>query len=394
MKLVQFGAGRIGRSFIGQVFSRSGWQVVFIDQDSRIVSLLNEKKEYSVVIKREGKADELRRIGPVSAIDLKDIEALTTEIADADILATSVGQRSFPVILPLIAEGLKKRQTAGKDPLDIIIAENARTAVEEFKSTLSVLLGDTYSDEMVGLVETSIGKMVPIMKEEDQKDDPLRLIAEEYETLIVDKRGFRGPIPDIPELFPVDPIAAYVDRKLFIHNLSHVSIAYLGFKANPKTDMIDEALLLDGVEEGARRAVNEAADALAAEYPGSFSRKDLADHIEDLFFRYRNSAINGSLYWVGRDVPRKLSRNDRVTAPMLLCVKHGMGFEGIAKVYRAGIDFAKPDESGRFLPADEQFRSEYFPSGITRIPREVSGLDEFLEADRRVLEVLLRNIKK
>jgi hypothetical protein len=79
---------------------------------------------------------------------------------------------------------------------------------------------------------------------------------------------------------------------------------------------------------------------------------------------------------------------------MLLCVKHGLGFEGIAEVYRAGIDFAKPDESGRFLPADEQFRSEYLPSGMIRIPKEVSGLDESLETDRKVLEVLLRDIKK
>jgi mannitol-1-phosphate 5-dehydrogenase len=236
--------------------------------------------------------------------------------------------------------------------------------------------------------------MVPIMKEEDLHDDPLRLIAEEYETLIVDKRGFRGPIPDIPELFPVDPIAAYVDRKLFIHNLSHVSIAYLGFKASPETDMIDRALLLDGVEEGARRAVNEAADALALEYPGSYSRGDLSDHIEDLFSRFRNSAINGSLYWAGRDVPRKLSRDDRVTAPMLLCAKHGLDFDGIAKVYRAGIDFAKPDESGRLFPTDQQFRSKYLPSGMIRIPREVSGLDEALEADRKVLEAVLRNIRK
>ena len=30
-KMVQFGAGNIGRSFIGQLFSRSGYEVVFVD---------------------------------------------------------------------------------------------------------------------------------------------------------------------------------------------------------------------------------------------------------------------------------------------------------------------------------------------------------------------------
>jgi mannitol-1-phosphate 5-dehydrogenase len=390
MKLVQFGAGRIGRSFIGQVFSRSGWQVVFIDQDSRLVSLLNEKKEYKVVIKREGKTDEVRLVGPVSAIDLKNTDVLTNEIADADILAVSVGQRSFSVILPLIAEGIQKRLIKANKPLDIIIAENARTAVQQFKNTLSMLLGACYSDDMVGLIETSIGKMVPIMKQADLMRDPLQLFAEEYETLIVDKRGFRGSIPNIPEIFPVDPIAAFVDRKLFIHNLSHASIAYLGFKADPKTDLIDRALLLPDVEEGARGAVIEAADALAMEYLGSYNRRDLACHIEDLFERYRNSALNGSLYWAGRDIPRKLSRNDRITAPMLLCVKHGLCFEKIAEVYGAGIAFAKPDESGRLFPLDEQFRAKYLPAGIDRIPAEISGLDASVGTDKKVLEVLTK----
>jgi mannitol-1-phosphate 5-dehydrogenase len=389
MKLVQFGAGRIGRSFIGQIFSRAGWQVVFIDQDSNIVSLLNEKKEYKVVVKKEGH-DDVRLVGPVSAFDLRNPDTLIEQIAGADIVATSVGQRAFPVILPFIAEGIKRRLLETGRPLDIIIAENARTAVSQFKSVFLTLLGDSYSDKLVGLIETSIGKMVPLMKKADLAKDPLLLFTEEYETLIVDKRGFRGPIPDVPEIFPVDPIAAYVDRKLFIHNLSHVSIAYLGFKVNPETDMIDRALPLPGVEEGARKAANEAAAALLMEYPGTYSREDLSSHIDDLFFRYRNSAINGSLYWAGRDIPRKLARSDRLTAPMLLCAKHGLDFEGIAGVYKAGITFAKPDENGRLFPLDSEFRAKYLPAGIDRIPVEISGLDESIEMDKKVLEVLTR----
>jgi mannitol-1-phosphate 5-dehydrogenase len=390
MKLVQFGAGRIGRSFIGQIFSRAGWDVVFVEQDSRLVSLLNEMREYKVVVKREGKNDEVRVIGPVSALDLENTGAIIEQIAGADILATSVGQRSFPVILPLIAEGIKRRLAKTNKPLDIIIAENARTAISQFKDVFLTLLGDSYSDEMVGLIGTSIGKMVPIMKNEDLVKDPLMLFMEEYETLIVDKRGFKGTIPDIPKIFPVDSIAAYVDRKLFIHNLSHVSIAYLGFKAAPQTDMIDQALLLPGVEEGARKAANEAAAALLQEYPDAYSREDLSNHIENLFFRYRNSAINGSLYWAGRDISRKLGKNDRIVAPMLLCAKRGLNFEGIAEIYRAGINFAKPDENGRLFLLDDEFRAKYLPARINRIPVEISGLDESVETDKKVLEVLAK----
>ena len=50
-------------------------------------------------------------------------------------------------------------------------------------------------NELVGLVETSIGKMVPIMSQKDLEEDPLQVFAEPYNTLIVSKKGFKNPIP-------------------------------------------------------------------------------------------------------------------------------------------------------------------------------------------------------
>jgi len=51
MKLVQFGAGNIGRSFIGQLFSRAGYEVVFADVVPEVIRLLNERRRYRVEIK-------------------------------------------------------------------------------------------------------------------------------------------------------------------------------------------------------------------------------------------------------------------------------------------------------------------------------------------------------
>ena len=43
-KMLQFGAGNIGRSFIGQLFSRSGYEVVFVDINKELAKELNKKK--------------------------------------------------------------------------------------------------------------------------------------------------------------------------------------------------------------------------------------------------------------------------------------------------------------------------------------------------------------
>ncbi len=62
MKLVQLGAGNIGRSFIGQIFSRAGWEVVFVDIDSAVIDELNRKRRYTVEVRDFGSAPLLSNI--------------------------------------------------------------------------------------------------------------------------------------------------------------------------------------------------------------------------------------------------------------------------------------------------------------------------------------------
>jgi mannitol-1-phosphate 5-dehydrogenase len=39
--MIIFGAGKIGRSFIGQLFGCAGYKVIFVDVDHKMVDLLN-----------------------------------------------------------------------------------------------------------------------------------------------------------------------------------------------------------------------------------------------------------------------------------------------------------------------------------------------------------------
>ncbi len=120
--------------------------------------------------------------------------------------------------LSVLAKGieLRARRHPGRS-LDIIIAENIHDGVTISGKALEALLPPDFPlAENVGLVETSIGQMVPIMRKEDLAADPLLLFAEEYNEFIVDKHGFKSSLPQIPTLNPVENIQAYVDRKLFI----------------------------------------------------------------------------------------------------------------------------------------------------------------------------------
>ena len=162
-----FGAGKIGRSFIGQLFSRSGYEVVFAEVDPGIVEALNQRRSYPVVIK--GDREETLQIQHVRAVNAMDTKVVVEEVAKATILAVSVGKNALEKVIPLIAEGLLLRyQANAKHPLDIIIAENMRSASEYIHHKLEEKLPANYPlNQLVGLVETSIGKMVPIMEQAD-----------------------------------------------------------------------------------------------------------------------------------------------------------------------------------------------------------------------------------
>ena len=104
------------------------------------------------------------------------------------------------------------------NPLDIILAENLRHAAPFFrKKILPFLPADYPFNTLVGLIETSIGKMVPIMMEKDMEIDILQVFAEPYNILILDKKAFKNSIPPIAGLSPKENIKAWVDRKL-IHS--------------------------------------------------------------------------------------------------------------------------------------------------------------------------------
>ncbi len=390
-KLVQFGAGNIGRSFIGQLFSRGGYEVVFVDIDTALIEKLNLEGEYRVVVKRNDRPDEILTIGGVRGVDGTDTDRVAGEIADASYISTSVGKGALPHIMPVIAEGLLRRSSLypGRS-VDIIIAENIRNGADYFRASLSDQLpGDFPLAETAGLVETSIGKMVPIMREEDLKHDPLWVFAEEYNTLIVDKRGFLGSLPDVPGLKPVENITAYVDRKLFVHNLGHAAAAYLGYRKNPEWDYIWEPLEDDEVYAETRRAMEEAAAALNAEYPEDLGLPDLEEHIDDLLGRFRNRALGDTVYRVGRDLKRKLGKNDRLVGAMLLAEKHSLPYTAIAEAAKAAFSFRKTDENGNLFPGDREFARSIYPKGLGHVLGEVCGLDEALSAEGAVMKKLL-----
>lgn len=374
-KMVLFGAGNIGRSFIGQLFSRSGYEVVFIDIMEPIIKALNKRGSYNVIIKSD--KEEIIRVNHVRGILASDKEKVAEEISTADIIASCVGNNALPHIIPLIAGGLVKRYERDKNlPLDIIIALNMRDAAEYFKKELSKITGNDYPlNRLAGFVETSIGKMVPIMTKEDMETDILQIFAEPYNNLILDKKAFKNPIPDVKGLYPKDNMKAWVDRKLFIHNLGHAAISYPGYLYDREFIYLYEALAVKELYDRTRGTMMQAAEILMKEYPGEFTKKDLEGHIDDLLKRFTNKALGDTIYRVGRDMIRKLGPEDRLAGAIKMGLVHNMDVDKILYALVCGFYFRAVDESGDIFDRDIEFVEKYFKNGIEYMLVNVCGFN-------------------
>ena len=354
-KIVIFGAGKIGRSFIGQLFGCSGYKVVFIDVDPVIIDLLNQQGKYRVVIK--GDKEEEIIVRNVQAIPAMDKKRVVDAVSTAGILAVSVGKNALEKVIPVIGEALINRY--GKDPdkpLDIILAENMRSAADFVRGELKKVLSPDFPlDTYVGLIETSIGKMVPIMPLAELEKDPLVVFAEPYNTLILDGKGFKAPVPEVKGLAPKSNIKAWVDRKAFIHNLGHATAAYYGYSLFPDAVYIYEVLEYGEVSGFTRDVMLQSANILKAVYPDDFTIQDLEDHIDDLIARFRNKALRDTIFRVGQDLTRKLSADDRFMGAIHLAIQYQMPYDRILKAMSFGLHFNAKDETENSYPPDITF---------------------------------------
>lgn len=320
-KFVMYGAGNIGRGFIGQLFSENGYSVGFVDINKEVINRLNTDKEYPVDVVSSGGTEE-RIVKNAYGIDGTDNELVSEEIASADIMATAIGVNVLKFIAKPIALGLKKRFERNAKPFNIIICENLIGADEFLKRLIKEQIPE-YAERVekeIGFVEASIGRMVPVVTEDKKQGNPLRVYVEPYNILPVDKAAFKGEIPKLNNLYPFAPFNLFIERKLFMHNMSHATCAYLGYLRN--YTYIYEAIADFDIQYVAYKALVQSAVAVAKE--NGVEIDGLLAHAENLLYRFTNKALGDTVERVGKDTIRKLSENDRLIGAIKLAEKHNV----------------------------------------------------------------------
>lgn len=366
---VIFGAGNIGRGFIGQLFSESGYEVVFVDVDQELVSALNERRQYHLqIVSNSGSEDHW--ISPVRAIHGRDSAAVAAALLEASLAATAVGANALKYIAGNIAAGLALRAEMRKPPLNFIVCENLHGAAAHLRELcLQQAAGEAkvYVEEQTGFVDTVIGRMVPMPTAEMRQQDPSLIKVEAYKELPVQRSGFVGEIPAVVAMKAEDNFEVFTARKLYIHNCGHALMAYAGYQRGYEFGyevMADEKLrnfMLAGLQESAAAI----ASALGAD------ANWLQQHVQELLLRFDNRQLGDRIFRLGRDPVRKLAREDRLTGAAKLAMEQGLPARNLAWGMALALHFDPPQDE-----MAQKMQQGIKEQGVESVLEQIAGLQK------------------
>ena len=309
-KAIQFGAGNIGRGFIGSLLSKAGYHVVFADVNTEIIDKINKDKEYTIHVMDTVCSEE--KVNDISGVISINNE-IYKEIVEAEIITTAVGPVVFPRIAPTIAKGIALRKENGvKNYLNIIACENAIKASSQLEEEVKKYLTKDevdYLEEFVGFPNCSVDRIVPPVKSENILD----VVVENYYEWNVEEKAFKGEIPKIEGMNLVDNLMAYIERKLFTLNTGHAITAYFGYLKGYET--IEESIKDEVIYDFVKKAMIESGKGLIAKY--NFDEEAHYKYINKIIDRFKNPYLKDDVARVGREPLRKLNENDRLIKPLI-----------------------------------------------------------------------------
>lgn len=335
MKAIQFGAGNIGRGFIGAVLSQAGYELVFADVVEELLNQINSRREYVVHVSDHTSYDI--PVKGVRAVNSGSPEAVE-EIAGADIITTAVGLRILKFVAPTVAKGLCARMAAGVEkPLNIIACENGLRATSQLKELVFAQLPSevqAWAEKHIGFPDAAVDRIVPPVRCEV----PLDVAVEEYFEWDVERGSFVGPVPEIKGMTPVDNLLAYVERKLFTLNTGHATAAYLGKMKGICT--IGECVADPQIYAIVREAMQQSGEGLVRKF--GFDHDAHFAYIEKILGRFSNPYLRDECDRVGREPLRKLSPNDRLILPMMTAKGFGLPYDKLLLAIGAALHFDNP----------------------------------------------------
>ncbi|MFT8321061.1 MAG: mannitol-1-phosphate 5-dehydrogenase [Bacillus sp. (in: firmicutes)] len=361
---VHFGAGNIGRGFIGLLLTKSGYDVCFVTRNKRKITLLKQLNQYSVNIANQ--TNDTILVENVTAISSQNKESVAKRIAETDLITTAVGVSNLPNISKKIAMGIELRmQQNNTNPLHIIACENAIGGSSKLKKAVYEHIQEDLLEKVeryVAFPNAAVDRIVPAQTHED----PLEVTVEPYFEWVIDRSAMLGGLPEIKEVKLVDSLEAFIERKLFTVNTGHCCAAYYGYLEGYST--IQEVMADPKLKTEIEKVMQETGTMLTEKY--ELDEKKHNEYIQKILNRFINPELIDKIVRVGRSPIRKLSISDRLVRPALLTYDHGLDVSNLTKAMAAALlfDYEKDPEAVKLKQAIRKNGIHYVITKYLGIP--------------------------
>lgn len=366
LKAVHFGAGNIGRGFIGEILSKNGFEIGFVDINDTIIDELNNRKEYLIEIADENQ--EKIKVENVYGINSSTHpQDVIDNIAAADIVTTAIGPNILPYIAELIAKGIKQRRVNNNtNSLDVIACENMIGGSQFLYDKVSEYLGDDdleYVNEMIGFPNAAVDRIVPIQ----HHDDPLFVSVEPFCEWVVDESTLKNEKIELDDVEYVSNLEPYIERKLFSVNTGHATVAYTGASKGYKT--ILEAISDMDVLEQLKHVLSETGNLLVDKW--GFDKDDHKRYIEKIIKRFENPYISDDISRVARTPIRKLGYNERFICPTRELKERGLAYNYLIDTVSKVLHYQDKDDE-QSVELQEMIKN----NKIEDVIRRITGLED------------------
>ncbi|WP_314324949.1 mannitol-1-phosphate 5-dehydrogenase [Paenarthrobacter ilicis] len=331
MKAVHFGAGNIGRGFVGLLLHEAGYEVVFADVADALINQLASASSYDV--HEVGENPAVKTVTGFRAFNSASQEAaVVEEISTADVVTTAVGPHILKFVAPVIARGLAARPT-DLPPLQVMACENAINATDLLRQEVRAAWDDSAGDldAVAVFANTAVDRIVP----NQAPGQGLDVTVETFFEWVIDRTPFGANVPNIPGATFVDELGPYIERKLFTVNTGHASAAYFGYAAG--LEKISDAMADPSVAAKVRAVLEETKELLVAKH--GFVEAEQEAYVQKILQRFTNPHLPDTVNRVGRAPLRKLGRHERFVGPAAELAERGVTPVALLEAMSAALRF-------------------------------------------------------
>ncbi|MFW6286439.1 MAG: hypothetical protein ACOC29_00720 [Candidatus Sumerlaeota bacterium] len=322
--LLVFGAGCIGRGFLGELATREERPLIFINADPEKTQRLRRAGQYKV--RRVGRKETTTLVTGYEVLNIADEKGISGALGRCGMIATAVGGDNLVGVAAVLGPLLKEPNRR----LAVLLCENMRGADRYLRDALIAAGADP---------EAFFCEVISVEPMFIPAHDSLDIMGEAIETGLIERRSVERLDNPLAGLQIVQSLEPYYARKLFTNNAGHALLAYEGY-------LTGKTLLCDAMDKPEiRRRLEDmlkvSVEMLHREY--ALGREELREHTANLMrWRFPNRDLADTIRRVARDPLRKLGPDERLVGLLRRLIKHELPIGPVCDTIAAALHYQDP----------------------------------------------------